>query len=77
MKKLSLGKLKLASEEMLHRSQMSTIYGGSTTSPPCHYTIYCASGSTVGPIYGCCIGTAAHKCDDYGGVINCVNTPCN
>jgi natural product precursor len=29
MKKLSLGKLKLASEEVLERSQLSKIYGGS------------------------------------------------
>lgn len=29
MKKLSLGKLKLDSEEVLQRSQLATIYGGS------------------------------------------------
>lgn len=29
MKKLNLGKLKLASEEVLHRSQLAGIYGGS------------------------------------------------
>lgn len=29
MKKLSLGKLKLASEEVLQRSQLASIYGGS------------------------------------------------
>ncbi|MBN7814698.1 hypothetical protein [Algoriphagus pacificus] len=73
---MSLGKLKLSSDEVLKRDQLSTIYGGSDDIPPCHYVIYCASGSTVGPIYGCCGTAPGTFCDDYGGVINCVNSPC-
>lgn len=37
MKKLSLGKLKLASEEVLQRNQMAGIYGGMG----CSFTCYC------------------------------------
>jgi natural product precursor len=33
MRKLSLGKLKLASEEVLQRSQLAMIYGGSGSEP--------------------------------------------
>jgi len=35
MKKLSLKKLKLASEDVLQRSQMEFIYGGSGSGPSC------------------------------------------
>lgn len=36
MKKLNLGKLKLVSEEVLQRSQMANIYGGSGSGASCY-----------------------------------------
>lgn len=36
MKKLNLEKLKLASEEVLQRSKMASIYGGSGSGGSCH-----------------------------------------
>jgi natural product precursor len=42
MKKLSLGKLKLASEEVLQRNQLATIYGGSDNNG--FWACSCSSG---------------------------------
>lgn len=52
MKKLSLGKLKLASEEVLQRSQLASIYGGSESGEfncrkwSCNYEEECDSHCT-------------------------------
>ncbi|TXE06439.1 hypothetical protein [Algoriphagus aquimarinus] len=54
MKKLSLGKLKLASVEVLQRSQMVNIYGGSGSVPDC---IDMKCGSDY-PTAVCCGGTS-------------------
>lgn len=43
MKKLNLEKLKLASEEVLQRSQLLTIYGGSDCSTNGWYKCRCSS----------------------------------
>jgi hypothetical protein len=50
MKKLNLEKLKLAAEDVLQRSQLSTIYGGSGGSGCNYYACHCidSTGSWTG-----------------------------
>jgi natural product precursor len=58
MRKLSLGKLKLASEEVLQRSQLAMIYGGSGSEP---VMISCTCSTSGG-------GTASASCtEDLAG----------
>ncbi|MFD2036241.1 hypothetical protein ACFSKL_15665 [Belliella marina] len=47
MKKLNLGKLKLASEEVLQRSQLAGIYGGSGSGGSCLVTCVGPTGHTT------------------------------
>ncbi|WP_057938622.1 TIGR04149 family rSAM-modified RiPP [Algoriphagus resistens] len=48
MKKLSLGKLKILSNEVLEKSQLSTVYGGSGG---CSYSCYCGGVGGCGQDY--------------------------
>ena len=61
MKKLSLGKLKLASEEILHRGQLAEIYGGSSSGPgkkyKCCTTGGCSDCVTCNSPCTCQLGT--------------------
>lgn len=70
MKKLKLGKLKLASEEVLQRSQLSTIYGGS--GGKCH-TLNCKDATQFAGRSGECPTTG---CTENGGIDTCVEYTC-
>jgi hypothetical protein len=78
MKKLNLEKLKLAAEDVLQRSQLSTIYGGSVQCIPVSGT--CAYKDTSGYTV-CNISRATAECyvNKYGGnwcCTNCSNYTC-
>lgn len=74
MKKLSLGKLKLASEEVLQRSQLSTIYGGSEGA--CQHTLNCNDGTQINGRSGPCPSSSTEGCTNNGGIDTCVSTGC-
>ena len=65
MKKLSLGKLKLASEEVLQRSQLAMIYGGSGGSEPVMISCTCTTsggGTTSATCTSDLAGDGTNRC---------------
>ncbi len=82
MKKLSLGKLKVFSDEVLERSQLSEIYGGSSSSGGnCYSTYHCREGGqSAGPFHGSCANSGSEipgdLCNGYGGVVSCTQAGC-
>lgn len=74
MKKLSLGKLKLASDEVLHRSQLSMIYGGNGGSA-CSHTVTCKDSTQIAGS-GECPSSSSTVCSDHDGLKQCVQTGC-
>ncbi|TXE06432.1 hypothetical protein ESV85_16775 [Algoriphagus aquimarinus] len=83
MKKLSLGKLRLLSDEVLDRSQLGSIYGGSGCgSDESPYCLQCDQWTWTHsiPVNDCSRGTAKFYCGSEEGDLDksrCVAGPCN
>jgi len=74
MKKLRLGKLKLASEEVLQRSQLANIYGGS--GGDCYWNGFwackCNNGPEVTVMISDCLSVGEHDVmPECVGYIDC------
>lgn len=80
MKKLSLGKLKLLAEEVLQRSQMANIHGGSGSNPYCDapgtcgykapsgfLSCYCSKATVQGWVAKYGGNYCCDSCDSNGG----------
>lgn len=71
MKKLTLGKLKLQEEEILERSELGSIYGGSGSGSPSSYCISlyvvrACNSLDMGSQTGWNYGWAAGSCNNNG-----------
>ena len=69
MKKLNLEKLKLAAEDVLQRSQMAGIYGGSGASGTCGWD----GGNLTSPFCGISRKAAKDNAAEHGGYWCCDN----